>query len=156
MTAKQDILQILGSSGRPLKAKEIAAVLSRRRGYRVMRAEVNRLLYSMKSSGNVFKDESHQWHVVDRTGDTKRASPPGQGEPTPQAPTYYDILQVSRHAHPHVIQKAYKALVNLYHPDRADRSKREEFEERLKLINLAYGVLSDPVKRKQYDEGVSN
>ena len=45
---------------------------------------------------------------------------------------------------------AYKALVKKYHPDVFNGSS-EEAEEWIKLINQAYEVLSDDIKRREYD-----
>jgi hypothetical protein len=67
---------------------------------------------------------------------------------------YYDALGVPREAAPEQIRAAYRALVQLFHPDRL-RHLRPEVrafaEERLKALNQAYDVLSDPVKRAAYD-----
>ena len=63
-------------------------------------------------------------------------------------PDYYAILQVDPRAEPEVIQAAYRRLAAKYHPD-VDPSP--EATERMKLLNAAYGVLSDPVKRRQHD-----
>jgi len=70
--------------------------------------------------------------------------------------TYYDILDVPRAATPEQIRSAYRILVQLHHPDRlqqANAQVRQYAEERLKKINEAYAVLSDPVLRKRYDAG---
>ncbi len=68
---------------------------------------------------------------------------------------HYDILDVHREATPKQIKEAYRILVQLFHPDRlqhANAAVRAYAEERLKKINVAYSVLSDPVKRAQYDD----
>ncbi len=62
------------------------------------------------------------------------------------ADDYYAVLGVSRGAEDVVIRAAYKALAQRYHPDKAPGS-----ETRMQAINTAYGVLSDPVQRAQYD-----
>ena len=61
---------------------------------------------------------------------------------------YYTILQVDPRAEPEVIQAAYRRLAAKYHPD-VDPSP--EAMERMKLLNAAYEVLSDPVKRRGHD-----
>ncbi len=61
---------------------------------------------------------------------------------------YYNILQVDPRADPEVIQAAYRRLAAKYHPD-VDPSS--EATERMKLLNAAYEVLSDPVKRMEHD-----
>ena len=64
---------------------------------------------------------------------------------------YYDILEVNRNASPEVIEKAYKVLVKKYHPDLQEGELKQNYEDKLKLINEAYDVLSDEMKRKNYD-----
>jgi curved DNA-binding protein len=63
---------------------------------------------------------------------------------------YYEVLGVGRTASDDEIKKAFRKLARQYHPDVA-RNKKEA-EERFKEINEAYEVLSDPAKRKKYDE----
>jgi curved DNA-binding protein CbpA len=64
---------------------------------------------------------------------------------------YYRILGVLDDAEDVVIRAAYKALAQRYHPDKWTGDK-EEANRRMQEINEAYGVLSDAIKRKQYDE----
>lgn len=61
---------------------------------------------------------------------------------------YYDILQVSPTAEKEVIEAAYRKLAQKYHPD---INKSPEAEEKMKRINAAYEVLSDPAKRAAHD-----
>ncbi len=63
---------------------------------------------------------------------------------------YYQILGVTRDAGAEDIKKAYRRLAMQFHPDRNPGDKAAE--ERFKAINEAYAVLSDPEKRKQYDQ----
>lgn len=63
-------------------------------------------------------------------------------------PDYYAILQVSPTAEKEVIGAAYRKLAQKYHPD---TNKSPEAEEKMKRINAAYEVLSDPDKRAAYD-----
>ncbi len=63
-------------------------------------------------------------------------------------PDYYTILQVDPRAEPEVIQAAYRRLAAKHHPD-VDPSP--EAMERMKLLNAAYEVLSDPLKRREHD-----
>jgi curved DNA-binding protein len=63
---------------------------------------------------------------------------------------YYEILGVPRGASEADIKKSFRKLARQYHPDVAKDKKRAE--EKFKEINEAYEVLSDPEKRKRYDE----
>lgn len=64
---------------------------------------------------------------------------------------YYEILEVSKNASKEVIEKAYKVLAKKYHPDLQQDAQKEEAEQKMKLINEAYELLSDDEKRKNYD-----
>lgn len=63
---------------------------------------------------------------------------------------YYKILGVDKNTDVKKIKKAYRELARKYHPDAnpGDRTSEEKFKE----ISEAYEVLSDPEKRKRYDE----
>jgi molecular chaperone DnaJ len=62
----------------------------------------------------------------------------------------YEILGVARTASTDEIKKAYRKLARKHHPDLNRGSKQAE--ERFKEVSLAHDVLSDPEKRKLYDE----
>lgn len=63
---------------------------------------------------------------------------------------YYRILGVPRTASGEEIKKAYRRLARKYHPDVNPGSKAAE--EKFKEINEAYAVLSDPERRRRYDQ----
>jgi molecular chaperone DnaJ len=64
---------------------------------------------------------------------------------------YYEVLGVAKTAGDEEIKRAYRRLAMKYHPDRADGDKTEA-EIRFKECAEAYEVLSDPGKRKRYDQ----
>ena len=63
---------------------------------------------------------------------------------------YYETLGVSKTASDEEIRSAFRKLARKYHPDVAKDKKTAE--EKFKEINEAYEVLSDPEKRKKYDQ----
>ncbi len=65
----------------------------------------------------------------------------------------YDILGVSPDAEDIVIRAAYKALAQRYHPDKWVGDK-EDATKRMAELNHAYSSLSDPSRRRKYDERV--
>lgn len=69
---------------------------------------------------------------------------------------YYEILEVNKNASPEIIEKAYKTLVKKYHPDLQQDEDKNKYEEKIKKINEAYDILSDPEKRKKYDLNLKN
>ena len=61
---------------------------------------------------------------------------------------YYEVLGVDRNADESAIKKAFRNLAMKYHPDRNSDS---EAAEKMKEVNEAYAVLSDPEKRRLYN-----
>jgi curved DNA-binding protein CbpA len=62
---------------------------------------------------------------------------------------YYQILEITPEASEDEIRKSYRRLAMQYHPDR--NPDKPDAEENFKEIAEAYGVLTDSVKRRQYD-----
>jgi curved DNA-binding protein CbpA len=58
---------------------------------------------------------------------------------------HYTTLGVNKNASPDEIKRSYRKLASQHHPDKGGD------EEMFKRIKLAYEILSDPVRRKQYD-----
>ncbi len=63
---------------------------------------------------------------------------------------YYELLGVSRNASDEEIKKAFRQMALKYHPDRNPGDKVAE--EKFKEINEAYEVLSNPEKKRMYDQ----
>ena len=63
---------------------------------------------------------------------------------------YYQILGLNRNASEDEIKRAYRKLALKYHPDHNPGDPKSE--ERFKEIGEAHAVLSDPEKRKEYDQ----
>ncbi len=61
---------------------------------------------------------------------------------------YYEVLGIEKEASQDNIKKAFRKLAFQYHPD---RNKEPQAEEKFKEISEAYAVLSDPDKKRQYD-----
>lgn len=66
--------------------------------------------------------------------------------------SHYDNLKVSRDAPIEVIKAAYRTLSQKYHPDR--NMGDDEAARVMRLLNVAYETLSDPVKRRTHDEWI--
>lgn len=74
--------------------------------------------------------------------------------------SYYDILDVAHTATQITIRKAYILRVKAIHPDLINQEthpvKWKQANEMLKEFNLAYAVLSNPIERSRYDNGLLN
>lgn len=70
-----------------------------------------------------------------------------------QTVNYYDVLGVLPTADDFVIKAAYKALAQRYHPDKFHGNAKDAADAQVKMrqLNEAYQVLSDPAKRREYD-----
>jgi curved DNA-binding protein CbpA len=62
---------------------------------------------------------------------------------------YYEVLGIAPDASAEEIKRAYHRLAFQYHPDR--NRKSEEAHKKMEEINEAYAILSDPIKRREYD-----
>jgi curved DNA-binding protein CbpA len=62
---------------------------------------------------------------------------------------YYEILGIAPSASTKEIGEAYRKLAFQYHPDRHNDS--EEAHKKMQELNEAYAILSDPIKRREYD-----
>jgi len=78
----------------------------------------------------------------------------GPGAPGLEYKDYYDVLGVPRTASQADIKKAFRKLARQHHPDA--KPGDQEAERRFKDINEANEVLSDPDKRKRYDQVGAN
>ena len=63
---------------------------------------------------------------------------------------YYDVLGIDRNADEKTIKKAYRKLAKKYHPD--TNAGNADAADKFKEVNEAYDVLSDPKKKKMYDQ----
>lgn len=72
-------------------------------------------------------------------------------------PDFYAILQVHPGAEPEIIEAAYRSLMRKYHPDAVPPELKSDPEliSRVRWINVAYDVLSDPLQRAAYDETIA-
>ena len=66
-------------------------------------------------------------------------------------PTLYQILRIDPKAHLKDVRRAYRKLAREYHPD---VSQNPEAHEIMARINEAFEVLSDPVRRMEYDDSI--
>jgi curved DNA-binding protein CbpA len=68
---------------------------------------------------------------------------------------YYEELGVERNATPEAIRDSFRALVRLLHPDQqTDQHLKAAAEKQLRKMNRIYAVLSDPARRREYDEAL--
>ena len=63
---------------------------------------------------------------------------------------YFKVLEVNRNANPNEIKSAFRRLARKFHPDVNPGDKQAE--GKFKEINEAYEVLSDPQKKRKYEQ----
>jgi len=63
---------------------------------------------------------------------------------------YYEVLELHRKASQQVIDRAYRTLAAIHHPDKNPNNTKYA-EEKMKQINNAYEILGNPEKREQYN-----
>jgi DnaJ homolog subfamily C member 9 len=73
-----------------------------------------------------------------------------EGEPPTIDP--YEVLGLERTATPDQVKSAYRKTALKTHPDKAADDKKDEAKEKFQQVAFAYAVLSDPARRKRYDE----
>ena len=62
---------------------------------------------------------------------------------------YYTILQIQKNASQNEIKTQFRQLAKKWHPD---KKQSDDAEEKMAQINMAYEVLSNPKRRKMYDQ----
>ena len=67
-------------------------------------------------------------------------------------PDYYAILQVQKNVNQTEIKRQFRLLAKKWHPD---KKQSDDAEEKMAQINMAYEVLSNPKRRKMYDQHFS-
>src|ERR1043166_6919788 len=71
----------------------------------------------------------------------------------PDSKDYYEVLGVTPESDPAAIKKAYRTLVQKFHPDRVrDKEEVTNASQRMIEINEAFAVLADTKKRAQFDK----
>ena len=66
---------------------------------------------------------------------------------------FYEILHIAENAPDEIIKLAYKGLAQKYHPD---RYKGTDANQKMVQIREAYEILSNPIKRTEYDNYLKN
>ena len=91
---------------------------------------------------------------ADATSDDDESPADEQESVSASRPDYYARLDAAPTATPDELRRAYLRLVKLWHPDRytgAPEQLRDRAERRMRQLNEAYDILSDPASRADYD-----
>jgi len=72
---------------------------------------------------------------------------------TNNLPDYYGIMEIQKNASYAEVKAQYRHLAKKWHPD---KKKSSDAEKKMSQINMAYEVLSNPKRRKMYDQYYSN
>ncbi|VDL57858.1 unnamed protein product [Hymenolepis diminuta] len=70
--------------------------------------------------------------------------------------TCFDVLGVPRDADTQTIQRAYRALAKIHHPDRSKFEDKPQADAKFRLIATAYEILRDPEQRQEYEYMLDN
>lgn len=68
--------------------------------------------------------------------------------------SHYDVLGVARNASAHDIKTAYREKARRVHPDRVSKQDEQWALQEMAALNVAWSVLSDPQRRRTYDESL--
>lgn len=120
------------------------------------RQETERAEYIKRRKIKKNQDRENYFKSRRRNNGRRRQQKQEQGVPPQNGnKNYYKILGVNRNADDATIKKAYREKMRQNHPDKLRRTSSltdEQIESNVADINNAYETLSDPNKRKQYDQ----
>jgi DnaJ-domain-containing protein 1 len=133
-------LTLYGFAGVPLSEQQILECRSCGVKFAIP-PEMREQLQSRMISADRLADLAGQLPMA--TGEQENGKDPGQ--------TLYQIMQVDPYADPEVIEAAFKRLAFKYHPD---RSTAPDAAARMRELITVRDVLTNPLKRKQYDRQI--
>ena len=103
------------------------------------------------NTGGVWRASSDSEEDFDQDDDNGDDDDSDGGPDAPDDESYYDTLVIARDASEEQIKKAYRKLAIKWHPDK-NLDDRKYAEKKFKAISAAYEVLSDPQRRRVYDQ----
>ena len=68
-----------------------------------------------------------------------------------EGPPHYRALGLDMQATQQTIRSAYRTLISTVHPDRCSSAEQAQAHQQAAILNEAYAVLRDPVRRAAYD-----